>query len=633
MTQNKVCLIAPYAEMADMARELKKETSFDFDIKIGSLEKGVLLARDAKQAGAEIIISRGGTAAAIRKQVNVPVVEIKVTGYDVLRALSSRWEKKEPVFIVGFENVVEGCRAACNILGIPTYEMIIASDGREIDWTSVHDKVQALIDKYNIKTIIGDNMAVNRLNFRIGFASLITSGKEALLQAFDEAESMLGIREEEKKKTERFQTILNFVHDGVIATDETGTITVINPLAEKIFAIQKDQAIGRPIEQVIPNTRIHKVLASTNPELGQVQKSPKGHVLTNRIPIIVDNKVKGIVATFQEVSKIQDDERKIRQNLYAKGLFPKYNFNDIISEDAQVKRLIQVAKDYSQTDATILILGENGVGKEMFAQSIHASSKRAKGPFVAINCSALPPQLLESELFGYTEGAFTGAKKGGKIGLFELAHTGSIFLDEIGDVSTEVQASMLRVLEEKKVMRLGSDAVIPVDVRVIAATNVDLKRRINQGSFRMDLFYRLNVLSLTVPPLRQRKGDIALLAKYFIRELGHKYNRRVEKLPGEIVELLTQHNWPGNIRELRNIIERMILSEQDGKIVPADVAAMMEELKPYQPGEQELGQLLSCTMNEIKQRVIMMVLKEEGYNKSRTAKRLGIDRATVERFL
>ena len=386
---------------------------------------------------------------------------------------------------------------------------------------------------------------------------------------------------------------------------------------------------------VIQDTRIDKVLASGKAEFDQLQQAPAGHILTNRIPIRVDGEVKGVVATFQEVSQIEAAERKIRQNLYGKGLVTRYTFRDILTKDPQMKRLIKLAKGYAKTNATILVQGESGTGKELFAQSIHAYGPRAQGPFVAINCSALPPPLLESELFGYVEGAFTGAKKSGKIGLFELAHNGTIFLDEIGEMDRALQARLLRVLEERQVMRLGSDALIPVNIRVLVATNLDLRRRASQGAFRIDLLYRLNVLNLPMVPLRQRQADIQHLADHFFQRYKAEYQREIDSIPASIIALLDRYDWPGNVRELKNVMERLVLSAENGRIETDTVRMLLEEMQEIWHGpveEPDMEALLTGSLQEIKRRAIQKVLQLEGGNKTRTAKRLGVDRATIDRL-
>ena len=633
---NKICVIAPYADLAELACAVGRETPIPFDVWEGNLEIGGAKAQQAEKEGAQVIVSRGGTASIIRQKVNVPVVEIQVTGYDVLRVMRPLIGAGKTAGIVGYFNVVKGCRYVCDILGISSREFILPTDYTEIDWDEIRARLRRIIEEEGVDVLIGDTVAFANCVGNLGReVLLITSGRESILRAVEEAANLLSVREEEQKNAQRFEAVLNFVHDGVLATDQCGLLTVVNPVAEKIFDVQRDEVLGLPVTTVIQDTRIDKVLASGSPEFDQLQQAPAGHILTNRIPIRVDGEVKGVVATFQEVSQIEAAERKIRQNLYGKGMVTRYTFRDILTRDPQMKRLIKLAKDYAKTNATILIQGESGTGKELFAQSIHAYSPRAQGPFVAINCSALPPPLLESELFGYVEGAFTGAKRSGKIGLFEMAHNGTIFLDEIGEMDRTLQARLLRVLEERQVMRLGSDSLIPVNIRVLAATNQDLRRLASQGTFRVDLLYRLNVLNLPMTPLRQRKVDIAYLAEYFLSRYQTEHKRRIEAIPPQISELLERYEWPGNVRELKNVMERLVLSAESGRIEADTVRLLLEEMQEiwkHPAIGAELPDLLSGTLQQIKQRVIAQVLQFEGGNKSRAAKRLGVDRATIDRL-
>ena len=283
----------------------------------------------------------------------------------------------------------------------------------------------------------------------------------------------------------------------------------------------------------------------------------------------------------------------------------------------------------------MLLLGESGTGKELFAQSIHNYSSRSAEAFVAINCSALPGQLLESELFGYVGGAFTGARKEGKRGLFELAHNGTIFLDEIGDMDKELQSRLLRVLEEKQVRRIGSDSIIPVNVRVIAATNMDLWNESVQGNFRLDLYYRLNVLNIKLPPLRERPSDVALLARWLLRRYCEQYGTQIECLPTDVMERLQEHQWIGNIRELKNVLERIVLSSENGKVDPDTVDLMLDKyaVLPERGKPTENNEILTGTMEEIKRKVAGFVLAQEGNNIARAARRLQIDRNTLKKML
>ena len=287
------------------------------------------------------------------------------------------------------------------------------------------------------------------------------------------------------------------------------------------------------------------------------------------------------MVTFQDVTQIQQVEIQIRKKMTDKGLNAHYHFNDIIHESPEIDYVIEKAKKFASVSSNILIEGETGTGKELFAQSIHNASTRCNGPFVAVNCAALPENLLESELFGYEPGAFSGASKNGKAGLFELAHKGTIFLDEIGEIPTALQAKLLRVLQEKEIRRIGSSRLQPVDVRVISATNINIEEKIREGRFRADLYYRLNLLDITIPPLRERSGDIQEMVDFYLTRFACEMGKPIPKLSQESAQCLINYQWPGNVRELRNICERLVVLSDSQEIGLKEI----QMLKIFRPGE------------------------------------------------
>ena len=632
--QEKIWAILPYKELLAIAQRCKEEHGLRIQLQEGHIDGAIPVAKRAVAQGAEVIISRGGTAALIRKHVDVPVVEIKVSYLDTLRILHPFQGQDETLLIVGFRNAVNRCRSVGKVLGLRLLEIIIPYEDTQFNMEKVRVNAQKLVQTQGIGTLVGDKTAVVYLGDLCRRSALITSGEEDVMEAILEAENILQVKDREKEKSQRLQTILDFINDGVISTDEQGVITVFNPAARRIFELSDDQARGLSIRDIFPGDVSDWMVGGQNPELERIQKSPQGSIMLNHIPIRVNNETKGAVVTFKEIAQIQGAEQKIREKLYSKGLVTKYSFKDILGKDPRVNKLVQMARDYSRTDATVLIQGESGTGKELFAQGIHADSARAKGAFVAVNCAALPPHLLESELFGYVEGAFTGAVKGGKVGLFEMAHKGTLFLDEIGEIDKALQARFLRVLEEKQVMRIGSDKIIHTDVRVIAATNRNLKELVEEDHFRSDLYYRLNVLNLRMVALRDRKGDILQLAKLFIRHCNKTHGTQVEELAPELVQALEEYWWPGNIRELRNVMERLVLTARKEYIRLEDVDLIMEELSQAHQSNVDIPQeFLAGTLEQIKGKVAAQVLIEERFNKTKAAKRLGIDRSTLNRIL
>lgn len=349
----------------------------------------------------------------------------------------------------------------------------------------------------------------------------------------------------------QLNTILDVINDGIIGLDKNCNIMFSNENAKKLFNSNDDSNINL---KIISDLDIKSVCGNSFDKYRKIHEINGKKILLTMMPINQSDSDTGIVITFKDLSEIVEMENIVRSNLLKKGHVAKYKFNDIIGNSEIMKETINISKKLAKSDSTLLLTGESGTGKELFAQAIHNESRKNNGPFVAVNFAALPEDLLESELFGYEEGSFTGAKKGGHTGLFEQAHKGTIFLDEIGDASIKIQTRLLRVLQEKEVLKIGATKIIPIDIRIIAATNKKLDELVERGEFREDLYYRLKVLPIDIPPLRARKEDIP----YLIEEIMSKFPKGKEmKLSPELEKTLMNYNWPGNIRELENVIEYM----------------------------------------------------------------------------
>lgn len=620
----KLTVVAPFPGMQAMTKEVVKERMDEWpggiDIRLGDLNDGLMEAFAAIREGADVIISRGGTAALISSQVEVPVVEVQITAFDILRALKQIGDYDGPVGVVGFRNVIYGCEDFGDIWGVELKEITV--NNKEEAQGKIADAA-----RQGIKAIIGDAISV-KLAICYGVDGiLIQSGKEAIYKALKQAQLLAGVRRKEQERVELLRTIINSSTDGIVAVDGKSRITIFNPAAEEVFQTKAVDALGRNVGDVIPNTRLPIIVARGEAEIGELQYIGTRTIATKRIPIKLRGNVVGAIANFQDVTQLQRFEQTVRQKLYAKGLVAKVSLDQVIGESLIMKQVKAKAIQYAAADSTVLITGETGTGKEMFAQSIHNLGRRRQGPFVAVNCSALPETLLESELFGYEEGAFTGAKKGGKSGLFELAHGGTIFLDEIGEMPLSLQARILRVLQEREVMRLGGDRIIPVDIRVIAATNQNLLSLVQERRFRSDLYYRLDILRLHIPPLRDRKEDIPLLAEFFL----HKYsslNPRLNCFSQSALALLERQRWGGNVREFANIIERTVLLSSSECIQESDLRSTIFDM------EEQHKNLISDDKLQLQEAAsIRRILEEEHYNYTRAAARLGINRTTLWRKL
>jgi transcriptional regulator with PAS, ATPase and Fis domain len=392
---------------------------------------------------------------------------------------------------------------------------------------------------------------------------------EAILHISLKLQKIARVNEELKRNME---VILATVNEAIIAVDQSETITLLNPEAEKLLEINSANTIGRPVREVLPQVDLSRCLQYGENIIHDISRIADNYFIISANPTTNgEGCCGGAVITLRPVDEVQEMETKVRRTLRRKGNEAKHSFGEIIGASPGLKRAVDLAKKFAKTELTVLIEGESGTGKELFAQAIHNHSLRRNSSFVALNFAALPENLVESELFGYEDGAFTGAKKGGKPGLFEEAHLGTIFLDEIGDATLSVQKKLLRVLEEREVRRVGGSNVTPVDVRVIAATNQNLELLVRRGEFRSDLYYRLCTLPITVPPLRERDGDSIRLIQYFAK----KQRGTPLMLEPPLQEFLLQYSWPGNIREMQNVVNYLC------SVVPPNAVATIKDLPAY----------------------------------------------------
>jgi transcriptional regulator with PAS, ATPase and Fis domain len=444
-----------------------------------------------------------------------------------------------------------------------------------------------------------------------------------------------------REDVELTKTILDLSVEGLQVVNTDGIITYVNRSFEEIHNIPASEAVGRHVTQVIENTRMHVVAKTGVPEIDDIQKIGDRHFFVSRIPLRYKGKLVGAVGklVFQNLDEVDRLGRKL-QTLRRQLEFYKtqarlpsdtrFTFHDVVAISPSAQAVKETAMRVAPTDTTVLLLGESGVGKEVYAHAIHATSLRSRGPFIRVNCSAIQESLFESELFGYEEGAFTGAKKGGKQGKFELANFGTIFLDEIADMPLEVQSKLLRVLQEQEIDKLGGEKQKHIDVRVLAATNQDLEALVAQGKFRKDLFYRINVIPLRIPPLRERREDIPQLVRVFWEELKKKHGIYYKGVGHDAMTFMESYEWPGNIRELHNVLERSLTIVQEDTI-DADHMRMIMMGVRSSPGECTLEE--RCNLQEVvesaERRAISFALAHCNNNRARAAKLLGVSRALV----
>ena len=557
---NDICVMAPTLQLAEKAEMLIKQENYqniDVVVAASGRQETVKCAQTLAAAGAEIIITRKGTRRIVEEVTNLKVVSLNNSLSDYLWMLKERGlHTPGLIAFFSYDPMSSDILQMCEMLEVQTKNYIFKS------FADCRGCVERALKDGAVFSVGGawtDPWAK-----RLGLPHVIVENSvETILNALESATQLRRVQVEEAEKqclfktqSEMYQAVLDFTHDAILAIDENGRIQVLNPPAERIMGCRAADSVGQPVEAVLPNTLLPDVLESGEKQLDQIMQIHQTLCNTNRIPILVDGQRRGVVATFQDVKQLQNSEQKIRLKLHEKGLVAKYAFNDILGDSPAIRSTIQIARSYAASRASVLILGETGTGKELFAQSIHNASDRRDGPFVAINCAAVSNSLLESELFGYEAGSFTGASRGGREGVFELAHGGTLFLDEIGEIPRETQVELLRVLQEKESRRVGGSRVIPVDVRIIAATNKDLLQETVEGRFREDLYYRLDVLDLKLPPLRERGDDVKILGLHLFRQLPGGKDPIMQSQFLYLLEQVGPYQWYGNIRELQNFVER-----------------------------------------------------------------------------
>ena len=627
----KICLISPTEDLARRAKKLVARRGMDVRVEVAELEAAVSLARRLLAEDDYLFISRRGTRDLLRKSLKIQVVNIPGEASDYIPAIQQlRGEQGLIAFFSFEEDISNELRTICYLLHLKMKHYCFS------DSLSCQAAVQQAVADgaaWGLGGVVSERFAKH-----CDLAYLrVESSDASILHALDTAQQLYITQQENARQQEqlqiqleRYQNILDYTHDAIIASDEKGRISTTNQIAEQMLQPAQPPFVGRPVEEVLPNTHMTNVLHTGEAEIGQMMNIHGTLVSTNRVPIRVGGQVKGVVATFQDIKTLQTAERNIRIKLHEKGLVAKYRFSDILGRSPAIRDAKRLSENFADAQFTVMLYGETGTGKEMFAQSIHNASPRRDGPFVAINCTALNRNLLESELFGYADSSFTGARRGGKAGLFETAHGGTVFLDEIGELPLEFQAPLLRVLQEKEVRRVGDDTVIPVDIRIIGATNRNLLQLVEEGKFRRDLYYRLNVLSVLVPPLRERGDDYLEIARCIYERVLPQHTEEEETVFLRVLDRCRSYAWPGNVRELTNLVERVSLLLHRGSREEEVVQLLNVQWQETPPAAPLVPGSAPALLDR---EAVQEALRRNGGNLSRTAKTLGVSRSTLYRRL
>jgi len=622
-------VLSPYPGFGALVQTVSRDFPVTVRVEEAVLAAAATRARQWQQdCAVDVIIARGPTARLVEASVNLPVSVVQITNFDILKSLHDHRENcRAPVALVEHQSQVSKYDLTLlgHVLGMNLHLYTYADD------SDLNEKLDLAIGQ-GMQTIVATGSCfLSRAADRGVCAIYVESSRESVLDAVKAALRLVRTRQEGALLMEKLSFILNNLQDGVFSLDESNTLVFFNREAEKLTGLKARRVLGKTLDRLLACAPFACLYGDGGEVNGELVRLNGVDLMVSRIPVRVGDRYR-LVVNIQSVQRIRHMEENTRLKLRAQGLAARYSFEDIAGQSPCLRSAVAQAHRYAQTGFTVLITGESGTGKELFAHSIHNASPRRDGPFVAVNCAALPESLLESELFGYEEGAFTGARRGGKPGLFELAHGGTIFLDEIGGVSRYLQVRLLRTIQEKEVMRVGGDRVLPVDVRVIAATNRDLEAEVTRGAFRLDLYYRLNVLSLALPPLRERPEDITLLFGHFLRQLGWP---QAMNWPPDLGRLLTGYAWPGNVRELANFAERYfaIGEENPGELVT--LRSLLGALPARWGTAREKARITVeiGSLEEMENQIINQLARQFRHRKVELANFLKISRSTLWRKL
>ena len=588
------------------------------------------LAKEYENKRYNAIIARGGIQLLLNKSdINLPIIPIPISVIDVFDAVQKGLLIDQNIAIIAFDNMIVPCESLMRIMNREFHFVVVNSEDE------IEEKIKALAAA-GIKVVIGGG-TISKPSYEYGLTPIVLqSSRESIISAISEGVRVSIATIEEKNKLQRLRAIVENSNDGIISVNKHGIIKIFNSMAEKLLKRNADDLIGKSIFSEFDELNIKDIFINEVSELEVIKEVNHVKLLVSSIPVKVNDEIMDVITILQDVNKLKETEEKIRREIMSTGFYAKYKFDDIVGKSKVSKDLIRIAKDYAEVNSTVLIEGETGTGKEVIAQSIHNYSEVSNGPFVAVNCAAFPENLLESELFGYAPGSFTGADRKGKRGLFELAHGGTIFLDEICEMNPMLQGRLLRVLQEKNVMRVGDNKLIPINVRVIAASNKDLKQLTLKNKFREDLYYRLNVLKIDMPPLRHKAEDIPELVTKFMHEFSQRLNKSVFAIEPDAMAHIMSYDWPGNIRELKNFVERIMVIHKKRVLELSDIKDKYFSVEqPYTEFEQfivrDKSYEIDCSRFGSEKENIERCLAENKGILLLTAKTLGVSRSTLWR--
>ena len=621
----RVCFVG-YRQLTSLVRPVLRDYMHRARLEVaeGAFDEAVAIARRRVADGeVDAFLSAGANASILRESLDAPVATIEVEGFDVLEAMIRARRITDRVGIVTYGQIDPRLDAVKGLLRmeVAQYAHHNAEEARQHFHTLRRD---------GFEVIIGSSLIVE-LAERSGLQGLLVYSLQSVRRGIERAIDLARTARLEAGRYEQLNGVLRTLQDAMLAVDRDHRIIAVNPPMQKALGREREALVGTSLDALAPELSLRRTLETGEEERATVRNLMSHDWVVARAPIREHGAIVGAAITLYDTRLIQEADTSLRIHQRTRQTRGRYRFDDVHGASPAFVRVLRTAQRYARTDLTVLLTGESGVGKELFAQAIHTDSARAREPFVALNCAAFPESLLESELFGYEEGAFTGSRRGGKRGLLEAAHRGTLFLDEIGDMPLPLQTRLLRVLQEREVTRLGGTSAVPIDVRIIAATHQPLPEMIAAQRFRADLYYRINTLRLAIPPLRERKHDIVpLMAGMLTRSLRRLGSTlRVENVLNTLTPHLLAYPWPGNVRELENMAERiavyLLQFAHEDDISLDDLAQDCPELLPD-------GGLQPSGDPQAKAARMAAALRRANGNHSLAASYLGVSRATLWRW-
>ena len=586
--------------IAEAVREYALGRGMDMEIRLASMEKALPVAQKLLEEGVEVILGGGGTGRLMRGQLRRPVVTISNDHLSVLRSLMQARQYSSSIAVTCYERIPEWVGPFADLLHISILPIL---------FTTTQEHVQGIASavRMGVGCIVGGGICAEVAQAQHCPAVIVMPSQRNLERALDEAVNIAVAMRRDNERLAWMSGMVEALHEGIVGIDAGERLVLHNEMARHLLP-QGDARDGALVERL----QLRRVMQGPGPVEGVVSLGKGRELLFSAHPVVVHGKPCGAFAVLSPASRVRELQNRLKRNRHH-SLSARYSFADIIGDSPVMRVAREKARCFAASGGALYIHGESGTGKELFAHAVHQESPQRKGPFVALNCGALPESLLESELFGYEEGAFTGARRGGKEGLLEVASGGTIFLDEIGDISPAVQVRLLRVLETGEIYRLGGERPYTVQVRVISSSWKDLVHEVRAGRFRADLFYRLSLLRLDIPPLRERGEDIPRLAQRLLERSGC----RLPPLPESFAPVLLEYDWPGNIRELDALLQRYALllgkGEHDFALwlqIFQELRMRQQALTPEGAAAAEAGIPAEGTLRERLERVEAAILRE-----------------------